>query len=152
MMRFVRAFFIALKMTLRGEKPPALSYQPLIDWIEQGKKLADDALAAAEKGSLMRDDPLTLKIDGREQTIRTVLSAVHYHLSTEYPYMLRHLTQHSITAIYASNLNDQYAVASLRENERVSSSPAARAIAALSDHLNAIPPSAEMDAPPESGQ
>ncbi|NJL56985.1 hypothetical protein HC928_18910, partial [bacterium] len=71
---------------------------------------------------------------------QTVLAAVAYHVDTEYPHLLHDPAQHSLTAIYASNLNDQYAVARLRDLEDVRGTALAAALQRLDEHLSAIPP------------
>jgi hypothetical protein len=81
-----------------------------------------------------------MKIDGREQSLHTIIEAIRYHAAQEYPYLLQHLTEHSLTAIYASNINDQYAVARFLETESAKNKELRHALMQLSDHLQAIPP------------
>jgi hypothetical protein len=151
MLRFIRAFFIALKMTLRGETPPPLPYQALRDWIEQGQELSQAAVATADESGLDAEQrkTITVIVDGREHSLETILQAVHYHLTTEYPYMLQHLTRHTVTAIYASNMNDQYAVDRVSNVPGLKDNPTGGAVNALRDHLNAIPQSNSLNLPDE---
>jgi len=143
MMRYIRAVIKALRLTIQGEQLP---YQPLLEWLDQGQKLSQAAISAAENAGFDKTSraQITIKADGREQSMEVILKAVQYHLGQEYPYLLQNLTEHSITAIYASNMNDQHLMRQLREVEAVQGSPMAPAVIALSDHLNNIPPSTSL--------
>lgn len=146
MTRYIRAFFTALKMTLRGETAPPPPYAPLRAWINEASQRVQAVFAAADAAGLDhgRRQKLMLKLDGRATSLQTVLATVAYHVDTEYPHLLRDLDQHSVTAIYAGNLNDQYAVARLCELEAVQDSGLAAALQRLRDHLTAIPPSTSL--------
>lgn len=140
-LRYIRAFWKALGMTLRGETPPRPPYAPLRVWIDEAGKLATAAVAAAEQGGM---DPaarraFTVRIEGRDMSLHTILETVRHHTGEEYPYLLRHLTNHSITAIYASNMNDQFYVARLADDDRLAGHDLLAALARLRDHLHQIP-------------
>ncbi len=144
MLRYIRAFFIALKMTLRGEKIQPSPYAPLIAWMERGAVLLTAVYAAADKNGLDKTarQKMTLKLEGRDLSLQTALAGVEHHLRQEYPYLLKNLTEHSITGIYASNLNDQFRIMRLRDADFLANQPSLReAVSQLSEHLNAIPPS-----------
>ena len=141
MMRYIRAFFTALRMTIRGEKV-ILPYKRLHDWLTEAEKHSAAALEAVEAA-----DQITVKVDGREQDVQTILKAVHYHVAEEYPYLLDNLTEHSITAIYASNMNDQYALARLTEDATLSQAATQQVIERLNQHLHNIPPSNDLAGP-----
>jgi hypothetical protein len=146
MQRYIRAFWVALKMTLRGETVQ-LPYQRLRDWIAEGEPLIKAIESAAEQDGFIREqrEQHQLKLDGRNTSVSTVLDAVRHHLLEEYPFLLNNLTDHSITAIYASNMNDQYFVARLRDDTILQQYVAFHAaIIRLSEHLNNIPPSTEI--------
>ena len=149
MLRFIRAFFIALKMTLRGESPPPRPLASLHDWIERGQNLAAAALTSADESGLNAEQrkAINVIVDGRPHSLETILQAAHYHLTTEYPYMLEHLTRHSITAIYAINMNDQYALDRISNVSDLADHPAAASLSVLREHLNAIPPSNSLTMP-----
>ena len=146
MQRYIRAFWVALKMTLRGETVE-LPYQRLHDWIAEVQPLVENVTIAAQESGMTREkrEQHQLKLDGRNTSMQTILDAVHHHISDEYPYLLANLTEHSITAIYASNMNDQYFISRLRDDATVQQYQALHAaIAKLSEQLNAIPPSTEI--------
>ena len=149
MLRFIRALSVALKMTLRGETPPPPPFEALRDWIDQGQQLAEAALAAADERGLdvEKRKAITVIVDGRDHSLETILQAVHYHLTTEYPYLLQHLTRHSVTAIYASNMNDQYAVDRISTVAALNEHAEGGSITALRNHLHAIPPSNTLNTP-----
>ena len=142
MQRIIRAFFQAVKMTLRGEQIPLRPHAGLWAWIEEGEQLTNALFALTDRHKLDRNN-LTKRIEGREMSLETALGGVRYHLSEEYPYLLRHLTAHSVTAIYASNMNDQYFVSSyidLIENAEVK-----QALQNLDQHLQNIPPETDQN-------
>lgn len=143
MLRYARAFWVALKLTLRGQSPAPHPYARLNAWIEQTPALVAAIYAAADRDGLDKNarKVLLLKLDGRDMTVQTVLAAVDHHARQEYPYLLRHLTDHSITAIYASNLDDQYRITRLRDSQLLPAGAAREALTRLSAHLNGIPPS-----------
>jgi hypothetical protein len=141
MMRYVQAFFTALHMTLRGERPPQSPYTPLITWIRQAEALLSAVYATAESHGISKAalEELRLRIDSRSISAETILGTVRHHIRQEYPLLLRASTQHAVTAIYASNLNDRYYVSRLQEAFQTSAMQ--QAVARLSAHLDAIPPS-----------
>lgn len=146
MIRYLRAFWVALMMTLRGQTP-GRSHQRLWEWIEGAVPLTQAVNVVAEKNNLTKAQrqQITLKLDGRETSMQTILSAIKHHLTEEYPYLLMNLTEHSITAIYASNMNDQYFMTRLKDTDALQQYPAVQqALNQLSDHLNSIPPSTEI--------
>ncbi|MDX1992345.1 MAG: hypothetical protein SF029_08150 [bacterium] len=148
MLRYVRAFFTALGMTLRGERVPPSPFAPLMMWMDTTAKLTHAVYTAAEQDGLDKAarDKLRLKVDGRDMSMQTMLAGVEHHVRQEYPYMLKNLTEHSLTGIYASNMNDQYRLMRLRDADFLEDKAAAReAVARLSEHLNAIPPSNSLE-------
>lgn len=147
MMRTIRAFTKALQMTLRGETVPPHPHARLHDWIAEGERRASIVIRVADKAGfdVAKRKAVTLKIDGRTTNANTLLEAVAFHLREEYPYLLKNFTEHSITAIYASNANDQYAIARLSEHDAPVEPAVTRALADLRAHLDAIPPGSELD-------
>lgn len=142
-MRYIRAFFIALRMTLRGEKPQPPPYQALIDWLEATPALVKAVYAAADQHGMDKAtrQAVQIKVDGREQPIQTLLAGVEYHARQEYPYLLQNPTSHSLVAIYASNMNDQYGVLRLKDHPRIAGTPLEQPVTRLATHLEGIPPS-----------
>lgn len=132
-MQNIGLFFKAIWLTLKGERPPQSPHQSLKDWISTGIPLAEAALQSVNHN-------FTIKVDGRNQSIQTILKGVVYHLSQEYPYLLQHLTEHSLLAIRASNLNDQYAIKKLMESsEIVPFETLIKNLDSLRNHLFSIP-------------
>ncbi len=147
MLRYIRAFFKALAITLRGETLPSPAEQRhprLFKW----QRTANDRLAAvfevaqAQGYNEQQRKTTTVRIEGRDLSMETILASVQYHLNEEYPYLLKHPTEHTLTALYASNINDRYWMAQLAQLEGLPP-PLRDAIAALSSQLEAIPPSTE---------
>lgn len=146
MIRFIRAFFIALRMTLRGET--IAPQRPMLRaWIQQANRLLDTVYATADKHGfkIQRRATLTLMIDRRDISMETILAGVRHNLTREYPYLLRQPdNRQNLNAIYATNMNDQFRVQRLADADIVDSPPVQTAITALANHLAAIPP-AEAD-------
>lgn len=118
-MRYVRAFFTALRMTLRGETYTPAPPSPLLAWIDEAARVLNVCLAAADQQGFDQAarEGLTLVIDRRTISAQTILMGVRYHLTREYAYLIRNPTGSHLTAIYASNLNDQYALERLSQHE-----------------------------------
>lgn len=150
--KIIRAFFTALVMTLRGQKlsprPTPTSKYPALDaWIRQGGERAKRAIAVAHGAGVDQTarQAIRLTIEGRETTMEAILGGVRFHLVQEYHYLLQNETNHSLTAIYASNLNDQFRLARLREALSVENQPKYTEIinelVLLEKHLESIPAS-----------
>jgi len=148
MWRYIRAFFKALAMTIRGETPttPAQRQYPrLFEWIERAQAALDAVFETTEHAAFDETarKAASVDIDGRDTPVETLLRTIQYHLEEEYPYMLRHLTEHSLTGVYASNVNDTYWARAMSETDAVPG-PVRGAIGELADVLGAIPPSNEL--------
>jgi hypothetical protein len=141
--RAISAFFRALRLTLRGEALPPAAHPALWRWMQETTALVDAVYAAADSAGLdtATRQTLTLHLDGRDWRVETILATVKHHAVTEYVYLLHHPTPHSLTAIYASNMDDHYRVTRLQQAEVVTKSqPIAIRLAALAAHLETIPP------------
>jgi hypothetical protein len=138
----LKTLWQALIMTIKGERP-IRRYGKLTDWIEGAGYLSDAILQEAKKQQI--DLSLhRVKVDGRTQSLDTIIKAVNYHTRTEFDYLLKNPTEHTITAIYATNLNDSYAVQRILEIDNISEQLGAdlyQIIKDLARHLEAIPPS-----------
>ena len=140
--RYLWAFFKALLFTLRGEKLPPRGDPRLHDWIEQTLVLVDAVITAADAAGMTAAarEAFTLHIDRRDISMALILSAVRFHASDEYPHLLRQGATHSLTAIYASNMNDHYRVVRLQRAENLPQDGALRqSIDALAAHLESVP-------------
>lgn len=115
--RYLRAFIIALQRTLRGEPPPPPKYARLRAWMEEATRLTDAVLQIADRTGFPAEqqEQLRLVIDKRPISMQTIVKGVRYHLTEEYPHVLENDATYGQTAIYSSNLNDQYRVARLVE-------------------------------------
>lgn len=142
MLRYIRAFWTALRMTLRGDRPPVSPYASLSEWMEQAANLADAVIRAANSRQLDTAALKTIKvrIDGRDTNVEVVLALIKHHMNEEYPYLLRHLTRNNINAIHAGNLNDVYHVTTLIDLPILQDAVIRQALTRLKDHLEAIPP------------
>ncbi len=147
-MQYLRAFFEAMRLTLRGEtivSPAEREFPALFGWIKAGQKhlsVIDDQLEQ-HPTEAANWQQIKIHVDGRDMTLKTVLDGVRYHLTQEYPYLLENFTDHSLTALYASNLNDQYWVQSLAQLDNLPTT-LNQPLTNLSAHLRAIPPSTDV--------
>lgn len=108
---YVRAFFTAARMTLRGEAYPARAaggkYPLTAAWLTE----ITAALAAAEaqaRANSFNPAELVLHIEGRDVSMRTMLDAIHFHAAREYPSLLNSSAEHALLVIKATNLNDRH--------------------------------------------
>lgn len=143
MLRYIRAFVIALKMTLTGEKTPPVPYPNLQSWMREGQAKVGAVYQAAKQAGLdhTRLDGITLAIDKRPISLETVVGAVRFHLQDEYPALIRMNDEHTLTTIYALNLDDQHRMQQVIDHDMLPASPLLASLKALHEHLNNIPPS-----------
>lgn len=139
MFKYIRAFFVALILTLRGQRPIPKRHAALGEWIAEAEKRVIAAYKAAEQHGIdaAKRKTISARVDGRPRTMESILGTVRYHVKEEYPYLLSNETQHNLTAIYATNVNDQYAV--MRLAEVVEQEPVRAALQALQTHLESLP-------------
>jgi len=142
MIRYLRAFWIALQMTLRGEAPPDDPNAALSQWIKQGMRLVDAVIKAADSRQLDTAARKTVKVrvDGRDTNVEVVLATLSHHLNEEYPYLLSHVTRNNVNAIHASNLNDVYRVSALIGLPALKDALIQQSLTNLKAHLEKIPP------------
>jgi hypothetical protein len=139
-LRYVRAFFRALSLTLRGHKPPTLEaeerYVGLMNWSRE-TLIKLDAVSAAVRQSGLDARVVVQHVEGRDVSLEYVLSVVRFHLTREYPQLIRSGDLHTSTAIQAMNFNDQHLVKRVSEYEDL---PAAvkEALEVLKDQLMKI--------------
>lgn len=140
-MHYLRAFWQALILTLRGEQPPAPLYAAQRAWVAQLAGLVDAVYAAAETEGLdaAARRALILRIEGRDMSMETILATLKYHAEQEYPYLFQHITTDLYTALYASNFNDAFWVIRLESVAALQTPPMQAALKALSAHLEALP-------------
>lgn len=141
-MRYLRAFFTALSLTLQGKSLEAPSpYPNLQAWIVEGQKLTKAAYSSAEANGLNLEarKALNLRLDGRNWSMELVLSSVQFHMTKEYPSLLKARVEHNLTTLYALNFDDQYRVSQLAASDLPV--PVQVAVQALASHLQNIPSS-----------
>lgn len=147
--RVARAFVTALRMTLRGETAESLltqRYPRLTAWTAQTGLLID-GIEAAAKTSALDLAALTVRLDKREMSAKTLLDGIRFHAAQEYPFMLRNPNPHAPLGIQSINLNDRYLALKLLELATLPT-PVRTAAAALRDHIDTLP--LEDFAPPKT--
>lgn len=141
--RYLKAFWGALRMTLRGEKitPPTAS--PLVIWINQYLSLVDAVLNAVDHNGIdqaMRKQ-IKLRLDGRQMSFETALQTLKFHAKEEYPSLVRQGTEGRgvQTTFYATNMNDRYWISKMMESSELQKPEVQKALALLDTHLDNIP-------------
>jgi hypothetical protein len=142
-LRYIRAFFRALMLTLRGQKPPSLEaeerYASLLAWGKTTLERLDAANAAIEQNKV-EAKTIVMHIEGRDVTLSHALDVVRYHAAREYPHLIRSGDRHAVTAICALNLNDRFLIMRMGEYDRFPA-PVKTALDSLAEHLTNIPQS-----------
>lgn len=139
MNRYLRAFIVALRMTLKGEQPSPPKHAELRQWMQEALRITDAVISSANAHGMpvnVREE-LRLIIDRRPISMETILKGVRYHLTEEYPHVLQNDDAYSLAAVYSSNLNDQFRVARLAET--LENPPVKASVETLAAGLAAIP-------------
>lgn len=140
--RYWRALIGAARMTIRGETPlpgainrVAGRYPKTAAWLIETVALVEGAHRAAGQIDL---NTLVTRVNKREQSLETLLSAVRFHAEEEYPHLLANEPVYAFLAIQGANLNDQHAVNQFLAGEM----PAALRLALekLGEHLTKFTP------------
>ncbi len=138
----MRAFWGALRMTLRGEKISPVVDSPLSGWTRQYGQLVNAILQVADQNGVdptMRQQ-IKLRVDGRQMNLETALMTLKFHATEEYPSLLRHGTRQGVLAtFYATNLNDHYWVTSMAALAEFQKPALQTAIKTLEAHLDGVP-------------
>jgi hypothetical protein len=140
-LRYIRAFFRALILTLRGQKPPTVEaeerYASLLAWCKETMARLDSANAAIDQNSV-ETKLVVMHIEGRDVSLEHALSVVRYHAAREYPHLIRSGDHQTLTAIHALNLNDRFLITRLSEYEGLPTS-VKTALDSLGEQLANIP-------------
>ena len=139
-MRYLRAFGSAIKLTLRGERPVLSPQMRLSQWMKLSAELVDAALAAADAAGLDLESrrKRTFTAEGRRTNMETILTTVRFHALEEFPDLLSNFSQTSITAIYATNVNDRFLISKLFDT--LEAGALREAVGSIASHLESIPP------------
>ena len=80
----------------------------------------------------------TLTTEGRRTNMETIITSVRFHALEEFPHLLSNFSQTSMTAIYATNVNDRFLISKLFDT--LEAGPLREAVGKIASHLEAIPP------------
>lgn len=140
-MRYIRAFFRALILTLRGQKPPSLEaeerHASLLEWCRETLARLDAASAVIDSNGANAQS-VTMHIEGRDVSLKHTLDVLRYHTTREYPHLIRSGDRHTVIAIQALNVNDRFLIMRLSEYEGLPV-PLKTALDSLAEHLTNIP-------------
>lgn len=143
MLRYLRAFWVALRLTLTGQTPqvPGSPHPAFSTWALQGARQVAAVYAAAERQNIDRDrrKAIIIRVDGRDTSLEVILAAIQYAMNEEYRYLIHHPTGNNLGAIQASNFNHQYWVERLLDLPQLQDDPLHTHLKNLHSHLNAIP-------------
>ncbi len=141
MSRAIRAFFLALKMALRGESLAPAHFQPLTDWMDAVEAQLALVLATADKQGLdqVQRQALQLKLDGRLTSLEQSLQMLRHNLKNEYPRLIRLNDGYSMMVVQSINMNDQYRVSRFLEDDLIGSAPLRQALVDLNERLLNLP-------------
>jgi acetyl esterase/lipase len=140
LMRYLRAFASAVKLTLRGQKPVPSAQLLLSEWMKRSAELVDAALAAADSEGLDQAArrKRTLTAEGRRTNMEAILASVRFHALEEFPHLLSNFSQTNVSAIYATNVNDRFLISKLFDALETGS--LREAVGKIASHLESIPP------------
>ena len=138
MIKFLRAFWQALRLTLRGETLTPTHFHPLEIWIEAGLGKLTAVFETAEADAVDLD-ALQLRIDGRMTSLERTLQMARHNLVNEYPRLIRLDDPYSMMVVQSSNMNDQYRVSQFLAADVIQSEALKRALADLDTHLLTLP-------------
>ncbi len=142
MLRYIRAFFIALRMTIRGETvPPTSPHREIATWALEGARLVERLYAAAEQHGLdsATRQAIHMRIDGRNTSVEVILGTLRHHMRDEFPYLIRAHPASHMAAIQANIFNDQYRIERLQALPQFQAADLQTALVALRNHLEALP-------------
>lgn len=139
--KYVKAFVVALRLTLRGEKPPLLrvrdEYPDLAAWWSETVVLVKAIERAADANGLdaAARAKFTVHVDSRDVSMATILSTIRYHAEHEYPFLMAHNDEFNPVTLQAININDRFLILRLNETVAETLKPSVKA---LSDHLEKL--------------
>lgn len=139
--KYSRGMWKTIVLLVRGGKAPEEANMPYRRWAERTAALVTAVFSASDKVGVSADkrDTIKTKIDGRDMSLETLLKAIAYHAKEEYAYLLKHLTDKSLSTIHATNLNDEYALGRFIEGELIKDDGTLVALTNLHKHLKQVP-------------
>ncbi|MEM9951238.1 MAG: hypothetical protein AAF846_06555 [Chloroflexota bacterium] len=145
-MRYIRTFFKALQMTMRGETitPAPARYPNLQRWLDTSQEKLKQLDHIAHKNGFdeATQKAIILELDGRSWSVHLILSSVKFHLETEFPSLMNSVIEHNLTTLYALHFDDKYRVSRLAESDEIP--PAIRpALRDFATQFINIPPSTD---------
>ena len=139
-MRFLQQlqrFWLALRLTWRGEKVQRTSLALHWDWLEEAERLLRTFIA-----SLKQHPPATnfrLRFDGRELRPTTALRWLAFSFQRELPSLLRSGNLYARAAFQAQVLNLRDMLSAWHDNHAPVDVKTTAALSSLIEHLNDLP-------------
>ncbi|MCS6834888.1 MAG: hypothetical protein NZ750_02590 [Anaerolineae bacterium] len=143
LVRLWRAFWQALRLTLRGQtiSAPPSPHPQLSAWAAEGQRLVEACQRLADAQGLSREKrrSLIVQVDRRPISLETVLSGLHYHFRMEYPSLILSDDEFSILTVSALNLDDVHRLKVLLQADFLQSSPLLPFLQRILAHCEALP-------------
>lgn len=140
MRRYVQAFFKALAMTLRGEKPVAnprnQQKAALNQWVVNLGDYASRIERLATQQNLNTAE-VVVRIDRQSMSMKMLIELLKFRAGTEYPNLLHKADKSGLSVIYTTNINDQHYITRL--HDALDESTIKSEIAKLKAHLEQVP-------------
>jgi hypothetical protein len=135
--RYWKAFWKALRMTLRGEEIESSPRDELLNWSRRTVELVREVLQAADQDGMDQSarQGIQIRADSREISMQTVLTGIEHHAAVEYPMLIRTLGEDSFALIQANNTDDQFRLSRLTEAEAARNAALQTALRKLEAHL-----------------
>lgn len=139
--KYSRGLWKTLVLLLRGGKLPEEANIHYRRWAERTAALVTAVLSASDKVGISEEklEGIKVKVDGRDISLQTTLRGIAYHAKEEYVYLLKHLTDNSLTTIHATNLNDEYALSRFIESGLIYEDSILVMLDNLHNHLKQVP-------------
>lgn len=141
MMRYARAFFKALQMTIKGESIVPTHYQPLEIWIDAGMQKLAHVITTTDNHGLSQTErqAIQLKLDGHVTSLEQTLQMVRHNFVNEYPKLIQYDDSYTMMVVQSCNMNDQYRVSQFANADKISSGEVKQALEDLNQHLMNLP-------------
>ncbi len=137
LLRPLQRFWLALRLTWRGEKVPRTTLALHWDWLEEAERLLRAFIT-----SLKQHPPETsvrLRYDGRELLPTTALRWLSFSFQRELPSLLRSGNPHARAAFQAQVLNLRDMLSAWRNSHAPADAGTMAALASLIEHLYELP-------------
>ena len=133
----LRRFWLAIRLTWRGQTAPRTDRSPYWEWLDEGEALLNALLAAIKQAPPARFE--RLRYDGRPLRASTALRWLAFSFQRELPSLLRSGNPYYRAAFQAQALNLSQLLQSWRQEQPPADPRMAAALDQLIVHLGRLP-------------